>query len=68
MMKTNPNIDTVYLCLDNDEAGQAANKRISDKLLMQGIHHEILVPVHKDWNEDILLDEQEEELCQTLQL
>lgn len=67
-LKDNPNIRKVYLCLDNDEPGQAANKRISDKLLMQGIHHEILVPVHKDWNEDILLIEQEEELCQALQL
>ena len=68
MMKTNPNIDTVYLCLDNDEAGQAANKRISDKLLMQGIHHEILIPTRKDWNENLLFIEQEEEPCQALQL
>lgn len=28
----NTNIDTVCLCMDNDAAGQAANKRISDKL------------------------------------
>lgn len=27
MMKDNLQIDTVYLCLDNDEAGQKANKR-----------------------------------------
>lgn len=67
MMKANPNIDTVYLCLDNDEAGQKASKRISDKLFIQGIKYEILIPNHKDWNEDILLDEQEEEPCQTLQ-
>ena len=32
MLKANSNIDTVYLCMDNDVAGQAANKRISDKL------------------------------------
>ena len=36
------------------EAGQKANKRISDKLFTQGIQHEILVPNHKDWNEDRL--------------
>ena len=69
MLKANPNIDTVYLCMDNDDAGQAANKRISDKLFIQGIKHEIIVPEHKDWNEMLLYDEQEEEeICQTLQL
>ena len=61
-------IDTVCLCMDNDAAGQAANKRISDKLFIQGIKHEILVPEFKDWNEDLLCDEQEETECQTLQL
>ena len=54
MLKLNPTIDTVYLCMDNDAAGQAANKRISDKLFIQGIKHEILVPSLKDWNEDRL--------------
>ena len=54
MLKNNPNIDTVYLCMDNDAAGQAANKRISDKLFIRGIKHEILVPEFKDWNEDRL--------------
>ena len=54
MLKANPNIDTVCLCMDNDDAGQAANKRISDKLFIQGIKHEILVPEFKDWNEDRL--------------
>ena len=68
MLKANPNIDTVCLCMDNDTAGQAANKRISDKLFIQGIKHEILVPEFKDWNEDLLYDEQEETECQTLQL
>ena len=68
MLKANPNIDTVCLCMDNDAAGQAANKRISDKLFIQGIKHEILVPEFKDWNEDLLCDEQEEVECQTLQL
>lgn len=69
MLKANPNINTVCLCMDNDTAGQAANKRISDKLFIQGIKHEVLVPTYKDWNEDLLFDEQEEEeLCQTLQL
>ena len=54
MMKDNPNIEEVYLCLDNDEWGQAAAKRISEKLLLHGVPHEILIPSHKDWNEDCL--------------
>ena len=54
MMKENPTIDTVCLCMDNDAAGQAANKRISDKLFIRGIKHEILAPEFKDWNEDRL--------------
>ena len=67
-LKDNPNIQKVYLCLDNDEAGQKANKRISDKLFTQGIPHEILIPTRKDWNENLLFIEQEEEPCQALQL
>ena len=52
MMKDNPNIEEVYLCLDNDEPGQAVAKRISEKLLLHGIPHEIWLPTYKDWNED----------------
>lgn len=54
MLKDNPNIRQVVLCLDSDEPGQTAAKRIADKLFVQGIASEILVPVHKDWNEDLL--------------
>lgn len=48
------NLQKVYLCLDHDEAGQKANKRIADRLIGQGTEYEILVPIHKDWNEDLL--------------
>lgn len=70
MMKDNPNIDTVYLCRDNDEAGYAANKRTSDALFVKGIKHEILVPSRKDWNEDLLLGEEQEmnTQCQAMSL
>ncbi len=72
MLKDNPNISEVFLCLDSDEPGQAAAKRISDKLFTQGINAKILVPEHKDWNEDLLYLNQEEnevkESCQVLQL
>ena len=53
-LKDNPNIRQVVLCLDSDEPGQTAAKRIADKLFVQGTASEILVPVHKDWNENLL--------------
>lgn len=70
MLRDNPNIQTVCLCLDNDEAGQAANNRIAEKLRTQGIQTEILVPTHKDWNEVLLFSEESEEesQCPVLQL
>ena len=52
-MKDIGNIDKVYLCLDNDDAGQSANRRIAAKLDEQGVNYEILVPRFKDWNEDL---------------
>lgn len=62
-LEDNPYIKKVFLCLDNDEAGQAANKRIAEKLLNSEIKTEILIPRNKDWNEDVLFPEQEEEIC-----
>ena len=50
-LKDNPNIKNVFLCFDNDEAGQKANKRISVKLNSMSIQNQILIPTHKDWNE-----------------
>lgn len=69
-LKDNPNIATVYLCLDNDEAGQAANRRMAKKLLSQNINAKILVPTRKDWNEDLLYQIHENEVknpCRPLQ-
>ena len=73
------NIDKVYLCLDNDDAGQSANRRIAAKLEERGVDYEVLVPTLKDWNEDLTsgcgavqldvdTEESEEELCQALSL
>ena len=52
-MKDIGNIDKVFLCMDNDSAGQEADRRIANKLREQGIEYEILVPTMKDWNEDL---------------
>lgn len=65
MMKDHPDINHVCLCFDNDEAGQTASQRIAAKLNARGITNEVLIPTHKDWNEDILYSR--EVLCPTLQ-
>ncbi len=72
MLKDYPNLKNVKLCLDSDEKGQLAVKRISNGLTIKGIEHEILVPSRKDWNELLLygekeIEEQEGEICQALQ-
>ena len=41
---------------------------IAEKLKEHGIPSEILVPIQKDWNEDLLFSQQEEIRCPTLQL
>ena len=63
-LNDNTNIKNVFLCFDNDEAGQTANKRIADKLNKLNIQNEILIPTHKDWNEDLTLSEKgDEPIC-----
>lgn len=70
-LKDYPHIEKVFICLDSDEPGQTAADRISTKLFALGIESEILVPIHKDWNEDLLFPNQkigDENQCQVLQL
>lgn len=54
MMKDNPNIKEVVLCLDNDDAGRTAAERMTEKLKIWDMKTRTLVPIHKDWNEDLL--------------
>ena len=65
ILADHPQVDTVYLCHDSDVDVQKAAVRIANKLTEQGINTEILVPIRKDWNEDLLYppDETEEEIC-----
>ncbi len=72
-LKDYPYIEKVYLCLDSDEPGQTAADRISTKLFTLGMQSEILVPLYKDWNEDLLTTEENEKIgdenqCSVLQL
>ena len=45
-----PDIQTVYLCLDSDEAGNDACSRLV-KLMPEGYIVHRLIPLFKDWNE-----------------
>ena len=45
-----PNIKTVYLCLDSDQAGNDACSRLAE-LMPEGLAVHRLVPLYKDWNE-----------------
>ena len=55
MLHDCPYIKQVFLCFDSDNAGKEAAKRIAKKLKQQNIECEILVPVGKDWNEDLTI-------------
>ena len=52
-LRQNPKLDTVYLCLDNDDAGKDACDRMTDTLEDMGLDVERLCPVRKDWNDDL---------------
>ena len=45
-----PNIKTVYLCLDSDNAGNDACSRLAE-LVPEGLTVHRLLPLYKDWNE-----------------
>ncbi len=53
-LKLLPQIDEVYLCLDNDNAGHSATKRITARLNELGGYSVYrLCPQLKDWNDDL---------------
>ena len=63
-----PQLDTVLLCLDNDEAGHAASQRMKTQL-EENYTVERLTPEHKDCNDDLITQTQSRNevmpLCQT---
>ena len=54
MMKDDPSIRNVYICFDNDGAGQTAAQKLCEKLAEGKISAQILIPTYKDWNEDLV--------------
>ena len=59
MLSRLPNINTVYLCLDNDKAGHTASKRMEELLADRDVTTLRLTPNNKDWNEDLVMFESE---------
>ena len=53
MLERCPNIEHVHLALDNDQAGQLATRRLAKVVREKGLVVDALVPVGKDWNEDL---------------
>lgn len=53
MLERLSGINTIFLCLDNDEAGYTASARMAALLKEQGLHSERLTPKGKDWNDDL---------------
>ena len=53
--KAFPQLDTVLLCLDNDEAGHQASRRMQNQLEVR-YSVERLIPENKDWNDDLTLN------------
>lgn len=54
MLSRIPHAQEVFLCLDNDAAGQAASLRMAEQIAEQfGIASDRLAPQNKDWNDDL---------------
>ena len=54
MLEQNPHLRDVVLCLDHDEPGQTAARRLQEELRGAGYRSGILLPAHKDWNDDLV--------------
>ncbi len=53
-LKVNQNVQKIVLCLDNDNAGLEASKRIKETLVKSGYSNvRILGAENKDWGEDL---------------
>ena len=52
-LRQNPKLNMVYLCLDNDEAGEDACESMMEVLENMDVDVERLRPQGKDWNDDL---------------
>ena len=61
LLETQPQLEEVTLCLDSDEAGHNAARRIAGELLREwNVTMSAEFPTHKDWNDELLSFRQEE--------
>ena len=68
MLDRMPQVEEVFLCLDNDVAGHTASKRMASFLAEKNIPSQRLVSQLKDWNDDLTRmgqEQKEVQLCQT---
>lgn len=61
MLERHPNIENVLLCLDNDQAGQLATRRLAQVVRERGLTVDARVPACKDWNDDLCANFQQTE-------
>ena len=67
LLETQPQLEEVTLCLDSDEAGQAAARRIAGELLREwNVTVSAEFPNQKDWNDELLANHQEESESMTM--
>ena len=69
MLERIPAPEAVYLCLDNDDAGHKASRRMAEQLSELGMPSVRIAPRLKDWNEDLVALSQRQEVsvqCQTM--
>ena len=53
-----PQAETVLLCMDNDGAGQKANRRMAEQIKAEGLTVMTQIPQRKDWNDELLANHQ----------
>lgn len=67
LLETQPQLEEVTLCLDNDEAGHNAARRIAGELLGEwNVAVSAEFPTLKDWNDELLVNRQEENESMTM--
>lgn len=69
LLETQPQLQDVTLCLDNDEAGRNAARRIAGELLQEwNVTMSAEFPTLKDWNVELLANRQEENQGMTMSM
>ena len=66
MLEQHPSLQSVVLCLDHDEPGQTAARRLQEELQGAGYHSGILLHVHKDWNDGLVQGQTMADLAMTM--